>query len=137
MDWREIPGFPGYNINETGNLRTLSGYSLPLRGSYRKKYRLRLDGRAAYRSVEELLALAFSAEPPAPEPLPPASAEEAPGPEPEPEPDAPASEDGLEEEAPAPKPRPAPRCYARCWRNPRGFICARSEGASCDNAYLW
>lgn len=38
MEWRDVPGFPGYQVSERGKLRKSTGYVLSMCGN---KYSLR------------------------------------------------------------------------------------------------
>ncbi len=78
MEWRCIPGWPGYQINERGRVRTVYRYGMTPNKS--GTYLLTRDGQREKVAMSELLALAF---PPAPEPAP------APEPDPKPVPAAP------------------------------------------------
>lgn len=71
MEWRGIPGWPGYQINQRGRVRTVNGYGMTVTKA--GIYLLTRDGGREKVAMSELLALAF---PPAPEPAP------APAPEP-------------------------------------------------------
>lgn len=53
MSWRDIPGFPGYQINRRGMVRKNTGYVLSRNGT---GYNLWLDGRRQWvcgRSLRE------------------------------------------------------------------------------------
>lgn len=78
MEWRDVPGYPGYQVNQHGKLRKKTGYEPPMNG---KRYALYRDGVRRAMTPAELIALAWP--PAAPEP-----AQEAPAPA---EPETPAS----------------------------------------------
>jgi hypothetical protein len=71
MEWRDIPGWPGYQINRLGKVRTSGGYELHQHGM---GYRLYRDGRRRTVLTYYLLALAFA---PAPVPAPAPESENA------------------------------------------------------------
>jgi hypothetical protein len=57
MDWRPVPGFPGYEINPAGKVRKAgSGYELR---PYGRSYRLVQGGVVRQVTRAALLALAF------------------------------------------------------------------------------
>lgn len=82
MEWRDVPGFPGYQVSERGKLRKASGYELGRRGT---RYVLSRGGVLVRLTPQELVALAW---PPAAAPAPEAQVQYAPAPM---EPEAPAS----------------------------------------------
>lgn len=59
MEWRDVPGFPGYQVSEKGKLRKDSGYELAMCG---RKYVMRWWGGVKRLTKEELLALAWPAD---------------------------------------------------------------------------
>ena len=65
--WRPVPGFPRYEINSRGRVRTLSGYVMPGNG---KTCLLTQDGRRVRVRIVDIVAMAFrpmaTPEPPAP-----------------------------------------------------------------------
>lgn len=63
MEWRDIPGYPGYMINAKGRVRTRNGYSISR--SARGIYQLTRNGERERVAVADLIALAF---PPVPGP---------------------------------------------------------------------
>ncbi|MBD5416980.1 MAG: hypothetical protein HDR50_04830 [Desulfovibrio sp.] len=68
MEWRDVPGYPGYQVSERGRLRKSSGYELGRRGT---RYVLSRGGVLVRLTPRELIALAWPPEPkPAPEPEP-------------------------------------------------------------------
>lgn len=81
MEWRDVPGYPGYQVNQRGVLRKSSGYVLGRQG---KRYCLSCGGGKARLTPQELIALAWPpkgeeatpAQPfPAPAPVAPAPVE--------------------------------------------------------------
>lgn len=54
--WRAIPGFPRYEINPRGRVRTLSGYVMPGNG---KTCLLTQGGRRVKARIVDLVAMAF------------------------------------------------------------------------------
>lgn len=59
MSWRDIPGFPGYQINERGTVRKNTGYVLSRRGN---GYSLWQDGQRRWVSARALRHAAFPPE---------------------------------------------------------------------------
>src|SRR4051812_17392102 len=61
MLWRDVPGFPDYEVSEHGNLRRGSNYLKPHRihGSGRKRFSLSKDGRKHHFHAARLVVLAF------------------------------------------------------------------------------
>lgn len=74
MEWRDVPGYPGYQVNARGRLRKASGYELGRRGT---RYVLSREGVLVRLTPQELIALAW-----APEGEPAAPAQPAPVPAP-------------------------------------------------------
>ena len=56
MSWRDIPGFPGYQINRRGMVRKSTGYVLSRNGT---GYNLWLDGRRQWVSGRSLREKVF------------------------------------------------------------------------------
>lgn len=70
MEWRDVPGYPGYQVSERGKLRKTSGYELGRRGT---RYVLSRGGVLVRLTPQELIALAWAPEPrPEPETAAPA-----------------------------------------------------------------
>lgn len=59
MSWRDIPGFPGYQINERGTVRKNTGYVLSRKGN---GYSLWQDGQGQWVSAHALRHAAFPPE---------------------------------------------------------------------------
>ena len=78
MEWRDVPGYPGYQVSERGRLRKASGYVLARNG---KKYALATGKGPVRLTPQELIALAWP-----PEGGPAAPAQVAPAPKPVPAP---------------------------------------------------
>lgn len=59
--WKEVPGFPGYEVSEYGDLRRAGKQLKPERvhGSGRKRFRLAMGGRSYAMHAAHLVALAF------------------------------------------------------------------------------
>lgn len=70
MEWRDVPGYPGYQVSERGGLRTGTGYVLPRRG---RRYSLHRAGQVVRLEPEELMALAWPVIKDLPDSVPPAS----------------------------------------------------------------
>lgn len=58
MEWRDVPGYPGYQTSERGGLRTDTGYALTRKG---RRYSLYRAGQIVRLMPEELMALAWLA----------------------------------------------------------------------------
>lgn len=72
MEWRDVPGYPGYQVSARGGLRTSTGYVLPRRG---KRYALHRSGVITRLTPGDLLALAWPSVESTPEPqMPPPDA---------------------------------------------------------------
>lgn len=56
MEWRDVPGYPGYQVSERGRLRKASGYELGRRGA---RYVLSHGGVLVRLTPQELIALAW------------------------------------------------------------------------------
>lgn len=74
MEWRDVPGYPGYQVSERGRLRKASGYELGRRGT---RYVLSRGGVLVRLTPQELIALAW---PPKGEEAPPVQPAPAPAP---------------------------------------------------------
>lgn len=59
MEWRDVPGYPGYQVSERGRLRKASGYVLVRRGA---RYVLFRNGKPTRLTPQELIALAWPPE---------------------------------------------------------------------------
>ena len=79
MEWRDVPGYPGYQVNARGRLRKVSGYELSRCGT---RYVLSCDGVLTRLTSQELVALAWvpEGEPAAPARPVPKAAPVAPAP---------------------------------------------------------
>lgn len=61
LAWKDVPGFPGYEVSEFGALRR-GGKLLkpdPQAGSGRKRYKLTKDGKSCTKHAAHLVLLAF------------------------------------------------------------------------------
>lgn len=61
MIWKEIPGFPDYEVSENGDVRHGAKYLKPERvhGNGRKRFGLSREGRVFRFKAHQLVALAF------------------------------------------------------------------------------
>lgn len=74
MKWHNIPGFPGYQISESGKARTVRGHELAHYGRRDRGYYLYRDGERVRIPAAELLKLALAATEAAPAKLIPQAA---------------------------------------------------------------
>jgi len=60
MEWRTIPGYPGYEVSNTGDVRNSRGWTLRQQtyDGYRR-LGLCIDGKCITRKVHRLVAMAF------------------------------------------------------------------------------
>jgi hypothetical protein len=135
--WKEIPGYPKYQINRKGMVRSVTGHAIK---RYNRRYRLIRDGKHEEITVKELLGLAFPPDSPSGAPSvnpPPCTAKPAEIKESV----TPASQaaQAVAPEAVDSKPKRRHRvrpCYAGCWCATRGFLCAKDGGQPCDSALI-